>query len=162
MVAVYTFGVGGYTGGCILVLGPSSIYGSSANTGNLAGNVRRHSGYLGFGTVSSLKSGIQNSVCSAPPKILQILSGQQLYCDKESFFSRVNNLNWWEGGISDRTKVYKILYSATEHWKPEFKSILLFIFGDTLCSQAAVHQLNCPRLGAMDGGRDAGGFLLNC
>ena len=136
---------------------------------------RRHSGYLGFGTVSSLKSGIQNSVCPTLPKILQIHSaGQQLYCDKvyivkldplfhpcffffESTFST--------GGI----KVFLIEQKFTKSFTAQLnienpssnQSSCLFLVTQ-LCSQAAVHQLNCPRLGAMDGGRDAGRFFFNC
>ena len=85
---------------------------------------RRHSGYLGFGTVSSLKSGIQNSVCPTLPKILQIHSaGQQLYCDKV-YIVKLDPLFFFfestfsTGGIKVfliEQKFTKSFYSATEH-----------------------------------------------
>ena len=165
MVVVYTFGLGGYTGGCIYWYWVP-VYmatGSWANTSNLAGKAKQSTTPQRlFGIWDSLKSQVWHSKfrLSNPAKNstntqrwTTTLPWQSLYRQVWSsisslFYIGVNILNRWDQGISDRTKVYKILYSATEHWKAEFKSIFLFIFGDTTLFSGPGTPTQLPSLGS--------------
>ena len=106
--------------------------GSSANRANLGTGwaQRRHSSYLGFGTVSSLKSGIQKSVCPTLPKILQILwTAILLFGDLfHPSFIRVNIVRWEGARISDRTKLFTKSCTVHLNVKSPSQSLVYILF----------------------------------
>ena len=178
MVVVYTFGLGGYTGGCIYWYWVP-VYmatGSWANTSNLAGKAKQSTTPQRlFGIWDSLKSQVWHSKfrLSNPAKNstntqrwTTTLPWQSLY---RQVWSSISSLFFFfestfsTGGIKVFLIEQKFTKSCTAQLnieKPSSNQSSCLFLVTQLCSQAPVHQLNCPRLGAMDGGRDAGRFFV--